>query len=119
MTQARRPRRFGSTEHLASEAIAAYVDGELGMNAYVRASHHLSLCPDCAAEVDAQQQARVALRRVAGEMSMPSSLLGLLSDIPRCHPSQEPAPSQSEVPGIISFDQGSDPARLWPFRRRR
>ncbi|RVW06102.1 zf-HC2 domain-containing protein [Rhodococcus spongiicola] len=119
MTQARRPRRFGSTEHLASEAIAAYVDGELGMNAYVRASHHLSLCPDCAAEVDTQQQARVALRRVAGDVSMPSSLLGLLSDIPRCHPDQDPAPSQGEVPGIISFDQGGDSARLWPFRRRR
>lgn len=38
MTQARRPRQFGSTEHLASEAIASYVDGELRMNAYLRAS---------------------------------------------------------------------------------
>ena len=29
MTQGRVPRQFGSTEHLASEAIVAYVDGEL------------------------------------------------------------------------------------------
>lgn len=79
MTQG--PRQFGSTEHLASEAIAAYVDGELRMNAYLRAAEHLSVCADCAAEVDAQQQARRALRR-SGEIAMPSSLLGTLSQIP-------------------------------------
>ncbi len=45
MTQGRVPRQFGSTEHLASEAIAAYVDGELRMSAYLRAAHHLSICP--------------------------------------------------------------------------
>lgn len=89
MTQARKPRRFGSTEHLASEAIAAYVDGELRMNAYLRASHHLSMCPECAAEVDSQQQARHALRRAA-EVSMPSSLLGALSRIPLCFEEQYP-----------------------------
>lgn len=79
MTQS--PRRFGSTEHLASEAIAAYVDGELRMNAYLRAAQHLSVCPDCAAEVEAQQQARRALRH-SGEIAMPSSLLGALTQIP-------------------------------------
>ncbi|QBJ97791.1 RNA polymerase subunit sigma-70 [Rhodococcus sp. ABRD24] len=117
MTQARRPRQFGSTEHLASEAMAAYVDGELRMNAYLRASQHLALCPECAAEVDAQQQARIALRH-AGEVSMPSSLLGLLSQIPRCHPAEpDPAPVDS-APGIISVDRNSELARRWPFRRR-
>lgn len=118
MTQARGPRQFGSTEHLASEAIAAYVDGELRMNAYLRASQHLSLCPDCAAEVDAQQQARIALRRAASDVSMPSSLLGLLSQIPRCHPEPEPPSGRDSVPGIISFDR-DDINRRWPFRRRR
>ncbi|PTR30226.1 hypothetical protein C8K36_10274 [Rhodococcus sp. OK519] len=119
MTQARRPRQFGSTEHLASEAIASYVDGELRMNAYLRASQHLALCPDCAAEVEAQQQARIALRR-ADEVSMPSSLLGLLSQIPRCHPAEpDPAPGRDSVHGIISFDRDSDITRRWPFRRRR
>ena len=48
------PRQFGSTEHLSVEAIAAFVDGELRMNAHLRAAHHLSLCPECAAEVDGQ-----------------------------------------------------------------
>lgn len=120
MTQARRARQFGSTEHLASEAIAAYVDGELRMNAYLRASQHLSLCPDCAAEVDAQQQARIALRRAAADVSMPSSLLGVLSQIPRCHhPEPDPAPGRAAAPGILSFDPDSDIARRWPFRRRR
>ena len=58
------PRRFGSTEHLSTEAIAAYVDGELRMKSYLRAAHHLSLCPQCAAEVDGQSQARTALREI-------------------------------------------------------
>ena len=48
------PRQFGSTEHLSTEAIAAFVDGELRMTAHLRAAHHLSLCPECSAEVDAQ-----------------------------------------------------------------
>ena len=42
------PRQFGSTEHLSTEAIAAFVDGELRMTAHLRAAHHLSLCPQCA-----------------------------------------------------------------------
>ncbi len=56
------PRQFGSTEHLSTEAVAAFVDGELRMAAHLRAAHHLSLCPQCATEVEAQRQARAALR---------------------------------------------------------
>ncbi|EOM76104.1 anti-sigma factor family protein [Rhodococcus rhodnii] len=89
------PREFGSTEHLASEAIAAYVDGELRMTAYLRASRHLAMCAQCAAEVDSQQQARRALRG-SGEMTMPPTLLGALSRIPSGDPSTRPdAPSAS------------------------
>lgn len=76
------PRQFGSTEHLSTEAIAAFVDGELRMTAHLRAAHHLSLCPQCAAEVDAQSQARAALRDSC-PIHVPSSLLGMLSQIPR------------------------------------
>lgn len=76
------PRRFGSTEHLSPEAIAAFVDGELRMTAHLRAAHHLSLCPQCAAEVEAQQQARSALRDSC-PIIIPSSLLGMLSEIPQ------------------------------------
>lgn len=74
-------RRFLSTEHLATEAVAAYVDGELRMNAYMRASQHLEMCPQCRAEVDAQSAARAALRR-SGEVTMPARLLGELNQIP-------------------------------------
>ncbi len=75
------PRQFGSTEHLSIEAIAAFVDGELRMNAHLRAAHHLSLCPQCAAEVDGQRQARSALRD-SGRINVPTSLLGTLAQIP-------------------------------------
>ncbi|ORW86773.1 RNA polymerase subunit sigma-70 [Mycobacterium sp. IEC1808] len=75
------PRRFRSTEHLSIEAIAAFVDGELRMNAHLRAAHHLSLCPECAAEVEDQSRARAALRD-SHPIRIPSNLLGLLSEIP-------------------------------------
>ncbi|MGN7781540.1 anti-sigma E factor RseA [Mycolicibacterium sp. 22603] len=84
------PRRFGSTEHLSPEAIAAFVDGELRMTAHLRAGHHLSLCPLCADEVEAQRQARTALRDSC-HIAMPSSLLGLLSQIPDRDPPEQPA----------------------------
>ena len=85
------PRQFGSTEHLSTEALAAFVDGELRMSAHLRAGHHLSLCTECAREVEAQRQAREALRECR-PVAMPSSLLGLLSQIPHHTPveAQEP-----------------------------
>jgi len=83
------PRRFGSTEHLSTEAIAAFVDGELRMSAHLRAAHHMSMCPQCSAEVDAQGQARTALRDSC-PIRIPSSLLGALSEIPRHAPLQPP-----------------------------
>jgi hypothetical protein len=84
------PRRFGSTEHLSVEAIAAFVDGELRMNAHLRAAHHLSLCPQCAAEVEDQCRARAALRD-SQPIRIPSSLLGMLADIPRSSPDDTPS----------------------------
>ncbi|MDD4865930.1 MAG: anti-sigma E factor RseA [Mycobacterium sp.] len=86
------PRRFGSTEHLSVEAIAAFVDGELRMNAHLRAAHHLSLCPECAAEVDEQSRARAALRD-SHPIRVPSTLLGMLADIPRWSPDDIAPPS--------------------------
>lgn len=90
------PRQFGSTEHLSIEAVAAFVDGELGMNAHLRAASHLSLCAQCAAEVEAQGQARSALRD-SRPIAVPTSLLGMLSQIPHCtqpQPTEEPAQPQ-------------------------
>jgi hypothetical protein len=95
------PRQFGSTEHLSTEAVAAFVDGELRMNAHLRAAHHISLCPDCAAEVDGQRRARAALRD-SHPIRIPSTLLGLLSQIPHCPPDDDAGTQQSgpwESPG--------------------
>ncbi|HEY1838716.1 MAG TPA: anti-sigma E factor RseA [Mycobacterium sp.] len=88
------PRQFGSTEHLSTEAIAAFVDGELRMNAHLRAAHHISLCPECAAEVDGHRRAREALRD-SHPIKMPSTLLGLLSQIPHCPPDDDAGTAQS------------------------
>jgi anti-sigma factor RsiW len=67
--------------HLALDAIVAYVDEELSPSARRRALEHLSRCPECAAEVVAQTQARLALRRSTAP-SLPSSLLSALRAIP-------------------------------------
>jgi hypothetical protein len=85
------PRQFRSTEHLSTEAIAAFVDGELRMNAHLRAAHHLSLCPECAAEVEGQSRARAALRD-SRPIRIPSTLLGMLADIPYDSPDDSSAP---------------------------
>ncbi len=98
------PRQFRSTEHLSTEAIAAFVDGELRMNAHLRAAHHLSLCAQCAAEVDAQGQARAALRDSC-PIVVPTSLLGLLSQIPK-HTPHEP-PAESDPPQFADGDTRS------------
>jgi hypothetical protein len=88
------PRQFGSTEHLSTEAVAAFVDGELRMNAHLRAAHHISLCADCAAEVEGQRRARAALRD-SHPIRIPSTLLGLLSQIPHCPPDDDAGTQQS------------------------
>jgi anti-sigma factor RsiW len=72
---------FSSSEHLATEAVVAYVDGELSMTAYQRAAAHVSSCAECAADVDAQERMRSALRSAA-VLTMPVSLRGLLCRIP-------------------------------------
>ena len=108
------PRQFGSTEHLSIEAIAAYVDGELRMKSYLRAAHHLSLCPECAAEVEGQTQARSALRESL-PISMPSSLLGLLSQIPESTPDPPDPPVAPENGLADQLADGSDRGR----RKRR
>ena len=88
------PRQFGSTEHLSTEAIAAFVDGELSMKGHLRAAGHMSQCPDCAAEIEAQGQARTALRESC-PIASPSALLGALSQIPH-HSPPEPAAEDEE-----------------------
>lgn len=103
------PRQFSSTEHLSTEAIAAYADGELPMKAHMRAGSHLSMCPQCSAEVEAQTQARVALRD-SGPVVAPSTLMGLLAQIPQSTP-DEP----TGLPGAEQSDDGTPRGR----RKRR
>lgn len=98
------PRQFTSTDHLSAEAVAAYVDGELQMKAHLRAASHLSACRQCAAEVDAQGQARSALRE-SRPVSMPSTLMGLLSQIPQSAPPEPPVPP-APLPGETPHGTG-------------
>jgi anti-sigma factor RsiW len=49
-------------QHLALDAVVAFVDGELSAAARDRAASHLIRCTGCAAEAAAQRQARAAVR---------------------------------------------------------
>ena len=77
----RRRAEFAPTEHLALEAVVAYVDSELSATATVRADRHLAVCRRCSDEVAAQVRARSLLRGGA-PMAAPPSLLGQLNEIP-------------------------------------
>jgi hypothetical protein len=68
-------------QHLAVDAVVAFVDGELEPGARDRAVAHIGHCPGCAAEVAAQRQARAAVRSAA-EPAMPAGLLAALCSIP-------------------------------------
>ena len=106
------PPQFSSTDHLSIEAVAAYVDGELPMKAHLRAANHLSQCGQCSSEVDAQGQARSALRE-SRPVTMPSTLMGLLSQIPQSTP-DEPPPPNGDEPGD---PDGAGGPRGWRKRR--
>lgn len=68
-------------QHLALDAIVAFVDGELSPNAHDRAAAHLARCPACTADAAAQRQARAAVK-AAGTPSISPSLLQALQAIP-------------------------------------
>src|SRR5262249_7595768 len=68
--------------HLATDAIVAFVDGELSLSAHERAARHLANCNMCTAEVAAQRQASTAVRH-AGAPAVPQALLAALHDIPQ------------------------------------
>jgi hypothetical protein len=89
------PPEVRAEEHLATDAIVAFVDGELGLSAHERAARHLSRCPSCTAEVAAQRQARTAVRD-AGAPAIPQSLLAALHTIPLRAP-LDPSPDQLAV----------------------
>ncbi|WP_308729357.1 anti-sigma factor family protein [Actinopolyspora mortivallis] len=68
-----------SEQHLALDALVAFVDGELSPGACDRAAAHLATCPSCAAEAESQRQARSAVRTAAAPSISPQLLRSLRS----------------------------------------
>ena len=67
--------------HLAQEAIAALVDGELPAGPARRAAAHLAGCASCRIAVEAQREAKEALHG-SQEVAVPGDLLSRLRAIP-------------------------------------
>jgi anti-sigma factor RsiW len=67
--------------HLAQEAIAALVDGELPSGPAGRAARHLAGCAQCRMAVQAQREAKEALHDAA-DVALPGDLLSRLCAIP-------------------------------------
>ncbi len=67
--------------HLAQEAIAALVDGELGGGPAARAARHLTGCAQCRMAVQAQREAKEALH-ASSDVAVPGDLLSRLCAIP-------------------------------------
>lgn len=72
--------RFLSTEHLGTEAIAAFVDGELSDSAERRAQAHLMACPECRREVAHQRLAARRLRNSAA-LHIPSDVRARIASL--------------------------------------
>ena len=67
--------------HLAQEAIAALVDGELPAGPAGRAARHLSGCVQCRVAVEAQREAKEALHG-SRDVAVPGDLMSRLCAIP-------------------------------------
>jgi hypothetical protein len=67
--------------HLAQEAIAALVDGELASGPATRAARHLSGCLQCRLAVEAQREAKAALHE-SRDVAVPGDLMSRLCAIP-------------------------------------
>ncbi len=99
-------------QHLAVDAVVAFVDGELGAVARDRAAAHLTICPSCAGEVAAQRQARNVVRS-AQCPPVPADLLATLRDIP--HTADLPgAPPGLAVTGEGTIVEFADSDRTPP-----
>jgi anti-sigma factor RsiW len=88
-------------DHLAVDAVVAYVDGELGLTAYQRAAAHVASCPRCADQV-AEQEAMSRILRAAAFPRMPGSLFDALRSIPVAAPLAAPP----TVPGVTRTAAG-------------
>ncbi|MFV0534892.1 MAG: anti-sigma factor family protein [Cumulibacter sp.] len=76
--------------HLSTEAMSAYVDGELGTVAHERAARHIRGCYECAQAVAIQRQAKTSLMQNFGDCDIPNNLLNRLGQIPFATDEQGP-----------------------------
>lgn len=116
-----RPRRaFLSTDHLSTEAAAAYVDGRLPQAGQIHADAHLELCDQCRREIDDQREARRALRG-SGPIHMPAELRDRLRDLEGLgSPHNEPqGGSDDSLRGGTHLGGGSNPDNPWTRLMRR
>jgi Putative zinc-finger len=103
------PDRFSVGEsHLAQEAIAALVDGELPSGPAGRAARHLAGCAECRMAVQAQREAKDALHGCT-EVTVPGDLLSRLCAIPFTTdvPSGSSLGSLRAGPGGLTMDGAS------------
>lgn len=93
-----RAKRFSSVEHLSHEAVAAFVDDELGATAAHRARVHIVQCPECRAEVHQQRGAAELLRgcNLSARLRAPEDLLARLAGI--AHGNLGPGPDAESTP---------------------
>jgi anti-sigma factor RsiW len=77
-----------SEQHLALDALVAFVDGELSPGARDRAAAHIARCSGCAADAAAQRQARAEVRTAQAPAMSPRLLRALQS-----------IPSEADIPG--------------------
>ncbi|GAB3305229.1 hypothetical protein EK0264_04575 [Epidermidibacterium keratini] len=69
--------------HLSTEAVAAYVDGELAPVPHERAERHIHECMECAYAVGVQFQCKQSLRSSeSDDVSVPQTLMQRLGNIP-------------------------------------
>lgn len=94
------PQRFAPTDHLSSEAVAAFADDRLPPSARDRALKHLGQCRECMEELHVQRSARYALRH-SGPIRMPGSLADKLAHL-----------AENRV--AMQGGEGSDPAAEQP-----
>lgn len=82
LARARRE-QFSPTDHLSTEAIAAFADGELSDHAARRARAHIVQCEECRLEVHIQRSAAARLRTCAADESLraPQTLLERLQRV--------------------------------------
>ncbi len=87
--------------HLAQEAIAALVDGELTAGPAARAARHLTGCVQCRMAVEAQREAKEALH-ASEDVVVPGDLMSRLCAIP----------FTADVPGTGGSIESAAPGRL-------